>query len=194
MSDVFDLSNATSIENPIFSYGTSQREKLRLWAERDVNKKKLGCWTAEQGLHCYIKHFWALRSKYYYYQTRRYSDHKTGTKQRCKGAQAGCLQHISMERYLRSLVGIGKYNRIFVEQSYFQREKGLPGMTLIKETRSIGDSYCPKRYWFSRKESISYGDEFTQIIRICDGVLLDLVEAVVKNEEKQQQQNALSPS
>ena len=178
-----DLSNATSENDPIFSYGTTDAERQQLWSSRNANKKKYLCWTLELGTDVYIKHYYGFRSKFYIFETRRYTDQRLGVKRRCKGAQKGALEHVSIERYLKALVGWGKFNRIFEPQSFLKREKGY--MTLVKQNRCLGHSFSDLRYWYSRQESFVYGSPWTQHFRIVDSLLLEMVELVVQKEEEE---------
>ena len=59
----------------------------------------------------------------------------------------------------------------------------LSSMTMVKQNRCLGNSYSGKRFWFSRHESLVFGNPLAQTMRIIDRLILDMVEQVVKNVE-----------
>ena len=185
-ADHLDLSEGTSILNPIFSCGSTDKERDELWRDKDRNKKSLSKFAFELGLDKSLLRIYCAKPKCYLITTRDFSNPEDiQYKKRLKGLTREAISNVTENDFMKLCRGKERCDRLVVRQTVFLRKRGK--MYLADYKRQATNAVCQKRFYVTKTKSICFGNMVLALFRECETIMegiLDKVEEIVEETDR----------
>ena len=178
MFSKLDVSNLSD-ENPIFTCGTTNDQRVSLLANKNQNKKRMGCFSFDYG-DIILTDLAVLTAKAYCVRGHDLHDGVTVTRKKLKGCRKISLEDLYYEHFIKLILGKSKYNLIYKQQEQFRIINHQ--VYLCNYLKIVGSALCKKRYYLANMEtSLAFGHYILPEVRSSWACLNDIVHAISTN-------------